>query len=258
MVDRARAELDGERDRPHLGELVAVDAQLEPRRTTGDQIPARLLDVERPPLDEHVGGDGDARRLWQHLLDHPVDVRVGIRMLGRNGVRAEPGRHAAGRANGFELGELGVVVEPVAALPLERRRAVREHRVAVANDGLARARPARRAGGAHRREDPAPRGEQLLVRRPRRTERELVRTVAHERRMRVAVDETGDGAEPASVDLLDVAGERREVAHGPHRLDRAVADEDKRVSRSPRRRGARRREVAPARRPASRAARGRG
>jgi hypothetical protein len=47
--------------------------------------------------------------------------------------------------------------------------------------------------------------------------------------MRVAVDETRDGAEPASVDILDVAGERREVAHGSHRLDPSVAGDEKRV-----------------------------
>ena len=131
-------------------------------------------------------------------------------MLGRNGVRAEPGRDAVGRANSFQLRELGVVVEPVAALPFERRRAVREHRVTMANDGLDEGRPAGRSGRAHRRQDAAPRGEELAVRRPRRTKRELVRTVPDERRMRVAVDETRDGAEPASVDILDVAGERRQ------------------------------------------------
>ena len=82
--------------------------------------------------------------------------------------------------------------------------------------------------------------------------------VADERRMRVAVDETRDGAEPASVDLLDVAGERREVAHGPTASIQSVAGRRETRSRSPRRRGARLGGVARARPPAWRAARGRG
>jgi len=102
------------------------------------------------------------------VLDRPVDVRVGVRLLGRNRVRAQPGRHTAGRADGFQLGELGIAVEPVAALPLERRRAVGKHRVAVAGDDPAELCGARRTGCARRREDPAAGREQLLVRRPAR------------------------------------------------------------------------------------------
>src|SRR6185436_5889221 len=98
----------------HLAQLVSVDAQLEPGRPTGNQVPTRLLDVERSPLDEHVGGDGDPGRLWQDVLDRPVDVYVGVRLLRWNRVRAQPGRHTAGGADGLELGELGIAVEPVA------------------------------------------------------------------------------------------------------------------------------------------------
>ena len=47
--------------------------------------------------------------------------------------------------------------------------------------------------------------------------------------MRVAVDEAGDRALPAAVDFRHVAIERREVAHPPHRGDRAALAEDVRV-----------------------------
>ena len=70
---------------------------------------------------------------------------------------------------------------------------------------------------------------QLLVARAAGAQRELVDAVAAERRVRVAVDEPRDRAEPAAVDLVDVAVERRQVAHPPHRLDRVAVAEDVRV-----------------------------
>jgi hypothetical protein len=45
----------------------------------------------------------------------------------------------------------------------------------------------------------------------------------------MAVDETGDGAQAATVELLDVVTERLEVAHPADGLDPAVAREDVRI-----------------------------
>ena len=70
---------------------------------------------------------------------------------------------------------------------------------------------------------------QLLVARAAGAQRELLDAVAAERRVRVAVDEPRDRAQPAPVDLDDVAVERRQVAHAPHRLDRVAGAEDVRV-----------------------------
>ena len=67
---------------------------------------------------------------------------------------------------------------------------------------------------------------ELLVARAAGAERELADAVAAERRMRVAVDEPGHGAEPGAVELLDLAVERLEVAHPPDRGDRLAAAED--------------------------------
>ena len=70
---------------------------------------------------------------------------------------------------------------------------------------------------------------QLLVARAAGAERELVHAVAAERGMRVAVDEARDRAQPAAVELDDVAVERRQVAHPPDGLDRVAVAEDERV-----------------------------
>ena len=124
-------------------------------------------------------------------------------------MRAEPGRDAARGADRTQRRELGLAVEPVARLRLQRRRAGAQHPVAVALDGARAGR--RRSGGPRRRdgrEDAAAGGVQLLVARAGRAQRELLDAVAGERRVRVAVDEARDGAEAAAVELLDLAVER--------------------------------------------------
>ncbi len=54
---------------------------------------------------------------------------------------------------------------------------------------------------------------QFLVGRARGAQRELLDAVAGEARVRVAVDEPGDGGEPVPVELLDLDAERRETPH---------------------------------------------
>ena len=133
MVDRPRAELDGEGDRARLGELVAVQPQREPCVAAGSQVAAGLLGVEGAALEEDVGGLGELRRLREHLPEEEVEVRVGagVRELGRDSVRAEPRRDATGIPNDAKLRELGVAVEPVSGLGLERRRPRPQHPVDV-------------------------------------------------------------------------------------------------------------------------------
>ena len=82
---------------------------------------------------------------------------------------------------------------------------------------------------ADRREDPAARRVQLLVRRAGRAQRELLDPVAAERGMRVTVDEARHGAEPAAVELLDLVRQGRQVAHPADRLDAPGAAEQIRV-----------------------------
>ena len=84
----------------------------------------------------------------------------------------------------------------------------------------------RRADGGH---DSASRRVQLLVGRAGRAERELLHAVAGKAGVRVAVDEPGDRAEPAPVDLVHLAVELRKVAHAADGLDRSAGAEDVRV-----------------------------
>src|SRR4029079_10480882 len=121
--------------------------------------------------------------------------------LGRNRVRAEPGRDAARGPDRTQLRELRVVVEPVARLPFERRRAVGSHPRTVAHRDRRELRFSGRAGGTDGREDATACGVELLVRGTARAQRDLVDAVAAEARVRVAVDEARNGREPAAVDL---------------------------------------------------------
>ena len=229
VVDRARAELDRQPDRADLVELVAVEPQGEPGPSTGLEVSPGLLDVERPALDEHVRRRRDPRGVREDRLDRPVDVRVGVRMLRRHRVRPEPRRDPARSRDRCELCELRVVVEAVAALPLERRRAVRQHRVAVPDDDLLELVRPRSTRRARRREDPATGRQQLLVRGPTCPQRELVRPVARERRVRVAVDEPGHDGDAPAVELLDLPLQPRQLAHRADGLDHVVVEQDERV-----------------------------
>ncbi len=227
VIHRARAELDRERDRTRLGELVAVQAEREAGIGAGAQVPARLLGVERSALEEHVRCLGETGCLGQHLVEQEVDVRIAplLGELGRNRVCAEPGGNAPRSANRAELRELRLTVEPVPGLRLERRRPRTEHPADVL---VERSRETVLAGGtrgSNRREDAAAAGVQLLVRRTSRAQRELLDPVAREARVRVAVDEARDRGEAAPVELLDVAAERAEVAHAPRRRDAPVLAE---------------------------------
>ena len=75
-------------------------------------------------------------------------------------------------------------------------------------------------------EDAAAGRVQLLVRRSRGAQRELLDAVARKARVRVAVDEAGDRAAPLRVELLDVAVERAELAHAPHLHDLRSLQQD--------------------------------
>ena len=231
MVDRPRAELDGERDRPRLRELVAVQPEREPRVPARRQVAARLLRVERASLEEDVGADGDLRRLGEHLREQEVDVRVGpcVGVFRRHRVRAEPRRDATRVPHRAELRKLGVVVEPVARLRLERRRPGTHHPADVACELRGQFVGARRARRSDRREDSAPARVKLLVRGARAPECELLDAVAREARMGVTVDEPRDCRQPAAVELLDLAVDRADVCHAPDLCDSPVLAEDVRI-----------------------------
>ena len=97
VVDRARAELDREGDRPRLRELVAVQAEGEAGLAAGLEVAARLPGVERAPLEEDVCRLCDPGRLREDVVDEEVDVGIAavVGELGRDRVRAEKRRHVS-------------------------------------------------------------------------------------------------------------------------------------------------------------------
>ena len=106
VVDGACAELDGQRDRARLGELVAVEPEREPCLAR-EEVPASLCGIERPAFDEDVRRARELCRLGQDLTEHELDVGVRVVVLGRDRVQAEERRDAAGGAHDPQLGELG-------------------------------------------------------------------------------------------------------------------------------------------------------
>jgi hypothetical protein len=144
-------------------------------------------------------------------------------------MRPEPGGDAALGADRTERTELGLAVEPVARLRLEGRRPGAQHPAAVSRDGLAQAFLAGGTRRPHGREDSAPSGVQLLVRRTRGAQGELLDPVAAEAGVGVAVDEPGHRAEASAVQLLDLAVERRQLAHAAGRRHAPVLAEQERV-----------------------------
>ncbi len=184
-----------------------MEAEPKTRVATRLEVPPRVLDPECAPFQEDVCRLGQPCGVGEHVLDQELDVRccAGFGELRRHGMRAQEGRRSAGIADHAELRELGVMVEAVAGFRLERRRPGAEHPGDVALERHAQPLVAGLARRADRREDPAAGRVELLVRRPAGAERELLHAIAGEARMRVAVDEPGDGGHSAPVELLDLS-----------------------------------------------------
>jgi hypothetical protein len=110
VVDRARAELDRERDRPRFGELIAVQAQREAVRARGLEVPASLVGVEGAALEEDVGRLGKRGRFREHVGEHELEIGIRVVELGRRRVRAQERRRAARVADRAQRCELSVAV----------------------------------------------------------------------------------------------------------------------------------------------------
>ena len=100
MIHGARAELDRERDRTRLGELVSVQAEGETGVSTRLEVATSNLDPERAALEKDIGGLGQSCSLGQHLVEQEVDVRLAtfVRELRRDRrahrARSEIRRHS--------------------------------------------------------------------------------------------------------------------------------------------------------------------
>ena len=229
MVDRSGSELDRERDRPRLRELVTVEPEREPGLGAGEQVAPRLIHIESAALEEHVGRLRNARSAGQDVGQREGEVGVGAVELRRHRVRAEPCRYAACVPHCPQAGKLGLTVEAVARLRLERRRPLRAHPGAVTLHSGPQAGLVERSRRSDRRQDAAARRMQLLVARASGAESELLDPVAAEAGVGVAVDQPGQRAAAPSVDLDEVALEWLQVAHAADGRDRVAVDEHVRL-----------------------------
>jgi hypothetical protein len=179
-----------------------------------------LVHGQRALVAECVAADGQRGAGRQHLLHHHVDV-PGFRRQ----VRAQEGRHQLGRRPPVDLGDhlqeppLGLGVEPVARLDLDRRRAAaqacpRPRRGLL--DQLVERRLARRLDRPH----DAAGG----VRSPHQPGGELVGPVPGEGQMGVSVHEPGHDGPAGGVQLG--LGRAVEVTLGDDPLHPSVADHD--------------------------------
>jgi len=96
MIHRAGAELDRQRDRALLGELVAVEAKRKTGGTARGQVAASLVDVERAFLEENIRGRRQPRCFRQDLGERKIEIRIGVRELRRHSMGTKPGRDPAG------------------------------------------------------------------------------------------------------------------------------------------------------------------
>src|SRR5215217_6319086 len=141
VVYATGAELEGQRDRTPLGELVRMEAEREPVPLARLEVVSRLRHLERTALQEDVGGSGQGRCFWQHFMDHELHVLSRAIELGRYRVRSEKGRiyiHWAAmscvvdRTQGLQF---RLAVEAVARLRLCGRRPVLQHPAEMAFQG---------------------------------------------------------------------------------------------------------------------------
>ena len=213
-------------------ELVGVEPERHPEAGRGLEDPPRLVRAEHAVLAEDVAEPGPAvgGDPGQLLVDDRADVGLGAvgpaAELGRDRVRAEVGRHdldrplAAEPVGGLDQPDLGLEVEAVAGLGLDRRDAVAEHLVEPAASVGEQVVDAGGPRRGDRREDAAARLEDLEVAGALLAEQPL------------ALARTGEQQVGVRVDQARASRSRRRRRSG--RSDRAGSPRPRARSRAPR------------------------
>ncbi len=239
MIGRQRAMARRERRAVLVGQLLRVQLHRQAERAGGAEHALGLRRREADRVAERVDGVDQSfvgeRR--QHVVAHGVDVVVGpAGKFRRQRMRAEESRahahreHPADRPRDAQHLRLGVALEPVARLDLQRRHALGQEaldarRARRQQIGLGRG--ARRPYG---RGDAAAAPRDLLVRRAVLPLLELVAAIAGVDDVRVAVDQPRQQPAAAAVvrDRRRRAG--RDVAAPAQPRNAAVPDADRAIA----------------------------
>ena len=170
----------------------------QPERRPGLEDRPRLVGVEGALLAERVHPARVRRRRLEHRAGDQVDVagRV-VGVLGRHDVRAEERGLVGELAGHGQAAGLVADGQPVAGLDLDGRGALAAHLLDQPGDVRGELLVGRGPGGGHGGADPA--GGVRLAGHPGR---ELLRPVAGEDQVAVAVDEPREHRAAAGVDDL--------------------------------------------------------
>ena len=229
MVGREGAVAGRQRRAARVGPLLGVQLHRESQPGRGGEEPVHLGRREGDRLAVGVDGVGQPSRgrRRQDLADDQIEPGVRAPLeLGRHGVGAEEGgpdrdrQQLAEPPGHAQLAELGVAVEPVAALHLHGGDAVGEQRRQPGPALAQQRRLVGGAGGGHGGADAAAGPGQLLVAGPVQPPLELLGAVAGVDQVGVAVDQAGGEQPPLGVEL-ERAPWRRPAARRPGRRRRS-------------------------------------
>ena len=220
-----------------VAQLIGMQLDRQPKRPGALEQTRDLRRVERNPFAEGVHGIGKTR------LDHPwhqfatderqVIVRPSRELRGHRVRRQERGPHgqprgAAEPARHFQHPDLGIAVQSVPGLDLDRGGSLLGHRLQPGERASVELFRGGRPGGAHRGHDPAAGGRQFFVARASEPRLELGAPISPEDEVGVAVDQRrGDPTSVKRPGLRRLV--RRKVGTRPDPGDLPVPDRERPV-----------------------------
>ena len=235
MIGGERAKARGERRAAQVRELIGVQLDRQAMASRGLEHARDLGGRERDLLAEGIDRVGEAppRDLGQHLVADEVQIaRPVVRGPGRQSVGAEEGRPdldpglATEPAGDFQHAQLGLEIEAVARLDLDRGHAVRAQGLEATPRALLERLGAGGPGRPDGAGDAAARARDRLVGDALEALLELGRTVAREHEVGVAVDQAG--RQPAAPAVDQEAGvPMRQLGLGADPGDPAALDRER-------------------------------
>ena len=211
---------------------VQLDRQLQPPRLVEDAL--HLGHRKGDPLAEPVhrvdqplfrrGAQGRQADLGQIVARPALELRR--HRMGAQKAGLHPDRpHLGDPPRGAQHGQLGLDIQTIARLDLDRCHAFADQRIDPRQRRRQQPVLARLARVAHRRQDPAPGARDFFVTRALQAQLELARPVAAMDQMGVAVDQRRRDQPAADIHFLAPA------QVGGHRIARPRPDDPARLDR---------------------------